>query len=405
MPSVFSHISSPRKRHGKAALNTFERASNTKRRRRENSDRSSAAKALLDLSVGDASDQSVETEVLSAPPVETGISVQTDLRGRDIDSLVSECQSLREKVYKLEKNSNYMLETGMMNPAKVNFYTGLPSFSILTILVNLVGPHLKRFNIHINSFQMVVLTLMRLRLNMSIQDLAYRFDVSMSTVSRVFRGVVDVLYVRLVPLTVKWPQRDIVFKTMPMSFRRKFKNCIVIIDCFKIFIERPSDLLARAQTWSNYKAHNTIKYLIGITPQGVISFISAGWGGRVSDKELTQSSAFLDKLLPGDLVLADRGFNIQELLALRGASLEIPAFTKGLSQLPAIDVETTREIANVRIHVERVIGLTRNKYTMLQDTIPITLLQKDSNSVPIVDKIVHVSCALVNLSSSVVPIQ
>ena len=69
------------------------------------------------------------------------------------------------------------------------------------------------------------------------------------------------------------------------------------------------------------------------------------------------------------------------------------------------DVETTKEIANVRIHVERVIGLTRNKYTMLQDTIPITLLQKDSNSVPIVDKIVHVSCALVNLSSSVVPIQ
>ena len=162
---------------------------------------------------------------------------------------------------------------------EVNFYTGLPSFSILTILVNLVGPHLERFNIHMNSFQMVVLTLMRLRLNMSIQDLAYRFDVSVSTVSRVFRGVVDVLYVRLVPLTVKWPQRDIVFKIMPMSFRRKFKNCIVIIDCFKNFIERPSDLLARAQTWSNYKAHNTIKYLIGMTPQGVISFISAGWGG------------------------------------------------------------------------------------------------------------------------------
>ena len=69
-----------------------------------------------------------------------------------------------------------------------------------------------------NSFQMVVLTLMQLRLNMSIQDLAYRFDVSVSTVSRVFRGVVDVLYVRLVPFTVKWPQRDVVFKTMLMSF-------------------------------------------------------------------------------------------------------------------------------------------------------------------------------------------
>ena len=52
----------------------------------------------------------------------------------------------------------------------------------------------------------------------------------------------DVLYVRLVPL--KWPQRVIVLKTMPMSFRFKLKNCIAIIDRFKICIERPSDLLA-----------------------------------------------------------------------------------------------------------------------------------------------------------------
>ena len=45
--------------------------------------------------------------------------------------------------------------------------------------------------------------------------------------------------------------------------------------------------MARAQTYSNYKHHNTVKFLIGITPQGVISFVLKGWGGRVSDKHLT----------------------------------------------------------------------------------------------------------------------
>ena len=48
----------------------------------------------------------------------------------------------------------------------------------------------------------------------------------------------------------------------------------VITDCFKVFIEKPSNLLARAQTYSNYKSHNTVKVLIGISPHGSITFVS-----------------------------------------------------------------------------------------------------------------------------------
>jgi hypothetical protein len=72
---------------------------------------------------------------------------------------------------------------------------------------------------------------------------------------------------------------------------------------------RPN-LLARAETWSNYKHHNTVKYLIGIIPQGAISFLLCGYGGCMSDKHLTENCGLLNKLLPGDIVLADRGFSI-----------------------------------------------------------------------------------------------
>jgi hypothetical protein len=81
---------------------------------------------------------------------------------------------------------------------------------------------------------------------------------------------------------------------MPMSFRTNFGTRVaVIVDCFEIFIDRPSNLMARAQTWSSYKHHNTAKYMIGITPQGVISFISSGYGGHASDKMITENCGFL----------------------------------------------------------------------------------------------------------------
>ena len=142
-----------------------------------------------------------------------------------------------------------------------------------------------------------------------------------------------------------------------MVFREHFPGCVVIIDCFEIFLYRPTHLLARAQTYSQYKHHNTVKYLIGITPQGTVSYISEGWGGRTSDKYITEHCSLLKNLLPGDTVLADRGFDISESVGAYCSTLKIPAFTRGKTQLSGIEVDQTRKIANVRIHVERVVLL------------------------------------------------
>ena len=172
-----------------------------------------------------------------------------------------------------------------------------------------------------------------------------------------------------------------------------FKNCVCIIDYTEIYIERPLNLNARAQTFSNYKSHNTIKYLIGITPAGAVSFLSAGWGGRASDKEITLKSGFLDKLTHGDCVLADRGFLVEEELATRGAALRIPAFTRGKKQMTAKDIDIFRQIANARIHVERVIGRLK-KFKILSTTIPIA-------QVDLTDIMVTIA-GIINLNASVV---
>ena len=76
-------------------------------------------------------------------------------------------------------------------------------------------------------------------------------------------------------------------------------------------------------------------------PNGVVSFVSNGWRGRVSDKCLTENCGLLGKLLPGDTILADRGFDIKESVGLYCSTVKLPSFTKGKKQLTGIEVEQT----------------------------------------------------------------
>ena len=80
-------------------------------------------------------------------------------------------------------------------------------------------------------------------------------------------------------------------------------------------------------------------------------------GGRVSDVHLTENCGLLSKLLPGNVILADRGFTIEQNAGMYCAEVKIPPFTKGKKQLSKLEVDSARQLAQVRIHVERVIGV------------------------------------------------
>lgn len=236
-----------------------------------------------------------------------------------------------------------------------------------------------------------------------IHDYRCRFLVSQSTVSRIVNKWLDVAYVHL-SMSIRGPERHVLKATMATAFRKSFGTQVaVILDCFEAFVERSSSLLPRAQTWSAYKHHNTLKYLTGIAPQGGVTVLSQGWCGRPSDKVITQQSGVLDNLRPGDLVLADRGCTVADAVGLHCAKLVMPAFTKGKPQLSAHEVGKTRKIANVRIHVERVIGLLRNKHRIPKYTLPVEVLATEDDGPTLLDKIVFVCAALCNMNNSLVP--
>ena len=131
-------------------------------------------------------------------------------------------------------------------------------------------------------------------------------------------------------ILLKWPSKEDIKKTLPRSFC-KFPSTRIIIDCTEIFLKKPTSPCAQRATWSNYKQHNTMKALVGISPTGYFTFVSKLWTGNVSDRYITEKSGLLDKLEEGDSVMADKGFNIRDLLTRKKVALNIPPLCKGNS--------------------------------------------------------------------------
>ena len=74
-------------------------------------------------------------------------------------------------------------------------------------------------------------------------------------------------------------------------------NCRIIIDCTEFRIPSPrKDLAAASASYSNYKNYLTAKYLIGVAPNGAITYVSNGFPGGVSDKVITSESGVISHL-------------------------------------------------------------------------------------------------------------
>ncbi|XP_034079283.1 uncharacterized protein LOC117550834 [Gymnodraco acuticeps] len=280
---------------------------------------SECAEALLDLLQTTESPEPTQPPSDSPQPEDTsGIlndqqdaGCQTDLTMEDIERMedvlrqnTTELGDLRTKALDTKFNQ----ESFENNEEKTKFYTGLPNFLVLLQVFQLCEPYITFGPMSVLSkFQQFILVLLRLRLNLPLKDLAFRFNISLSTASRIWHKLIDILH-ESTEFIIEWPERHVLQATMPMGFRLRLK---------------------------------------------------------------------------------------------------MPAFTRGKSQLSAYKVEETRKIANVRIHVERVIRLVRRKYQILQSrAVPIEhMLTKPGEALALIDKIGVICCALSNLSVSVVPLE
>lgn len=232
---------------------------------------------------------------------------------RTIASLVIENKNQDQLIQKLKKENGLaqhavallkpkVLTVDSMTESDILKFTGLHQ-AIFNVVVRVI----KRFEPlnywsgkavkSISSSNQLLIFLMKMKFNYPYFYVAKQFDLSTTTIQNIFMTYLHVIHeIFFKECLNNIPSVEKHQCTAPESFEN-IANCRIIIDCTEFFIETPrNDLNAASASFSNYKKRLTVKYLIGVAPNGAITFISDGYPGSTSDKMITKLSGVLDHL-------------------------------------------------------------------------------------------------------------
>lgn len=242
----------------------------------------------------------------------------------------------------------------------------------------------------------LIITLFKIKQNDTFYRICDQFQITRPKMTTFFHQGIEVL-ANFFQNFVFLPSVIQIKRNLPLVFKLNFSNLQMIIDCFEMQIEKPTNPLKQSQTWSQYKSCNTLKYLIGCTPSGFVTFISKGYGGRISDKALVEKSGLIDCLPTNAVLLADRGFKeIESALAIKNIKLLRPPSVYANQRPSREEVLKSKTIASLRIHVERVIRRIR-EFKMLKPHFVI-----NHKHVGYMDQIVIIACGLINLQDDII---
>lgn len=253
-----------------------------------------------------------------------------------------------------EKNNVLLLcfkEKVLASDASVRLYTGMRSKKLLNGIFDIISKRVevkywrgpKRISelnkeresqggkkcgpkSRLKQFEEYLMTLIHIKEGVQIRWLSDLFGLSESSVSNILITWISVLY-GVFKNWLKYPSPDTVRRNLPYSYPEEYRDTRVILECAEFLTVKPANFSAHSATYSSYERDSTVKVLVGITPAGLITFVSDVYGGNTSDRHIAEKE-FIHKVMPGDVIMADRSFDIADLLAARGAKQIMPPFSR-----------------------------------------------------------------------------
>ncbi|XP_038047675.1 uncharacterized protein LOC119721789 [Patiria miniata] len=332
----------------------------------------------------------MQVDIESVPVIQE-VHIQTDPLP-NYSTCTSETQT--------ESNRGFTIEDFKTDSAGVHYYTGLQDYLTFSDVLASLGPsafkltYLHGVRPSICVPDQFFLTVIKCRRYTPNFELSRMFKISESEVYCIF-----VTWMRFMSLQWRevdiWPSRDCVSFYAPSDFKRNFPTTRTILDGFEFPVKKPKAPTAQQVTFSTYKNRNTAKSVLGVTPGGLVSYMSCAYGGSTSDRQIAERSGLTRRTDPGDAIMVDKGFDIQDTFAPVDVTINIPTFFRKKNRMSGKSVLRDRKISSKRVHVERIIGLGKT-YKILTQPLNQTEMTLASN-------IAFVCFMLLNFRKCIIP--
>ncbi|XP_064462933.1 uncharacterized protein LOC135373797 [Ornithodoros turicata] len=325
---------------------------------------------------------------------DTEVIIRDETQPADLVSVLKDIGIKEDKSIQVTSGEFGFKFTQLVNEKNVKSITGIGSMKLLDKLASLLEEELPTTGKNVLNWKdKVVMTMMVLKHTFPFHVLCHMFFVSPTTCSSAVKMTIRALSA-LLRCAVVWPSKEEVLENIPKCFK-DFSQTRVILDCTEVSVGVPKCLRCRVNTYSHYKKGHTVKYMIGVSPGGLITFISKGYGGRASDKAIFEQSGLVKDLLPGiDSVMVDKGFLIDSICEEHLINVIRPPFLRQKKQFTKSEAMRTRKIAAARVHVERAIQRIK--------LFKILTHKLTWNMVPFADDVLLISAALTNLSRPII---
>ncbi|XP_046874028.1 uncharacterized protein LOC124466285 [Hypomesus transpacificus] len=318
------------------------------------------------------------------------------------EELQKEIELLHRELKELKMQATFELQRFAGSDDDIRFYTRFASYRHFMMFWGLIEPSVHKkirksraraaerrnepvsvvrpAHTSLQPIDELFLFLMYLAAGLKERDLANRFTIHQSTVSRILSSWTNYLYTLLGSVCIWMEKEDVKAQKF-----KEFPDTQVIVDCTELKCQTPSSLLLQSGMYSAYKSHCTMKGLIGMAPHGAVTFVSSLYERSVSDKELFRRSGLADLLTDDMGVMVDKGFLISDVVKCK---VYCPPFLQKRSQMLAECVLQTQKIARLRVHVERVIRRVKEN-KLFDSVIPLSIAGS-------INEMYTVACLLVN---------
>lgn len=155
-------------------------------------------------------------------------------------------------------------------------FTGINNFEIFNSLLEMIEHVHHDMRTHrLNVKERLMLTMIKLKLNLSYITLGMLFSISGQLCKTYFYEFLTVLS-EILKVCIYLPSSEEISKNMPTCFK-DFMDCRIVLDCIEIFVQKPTCLCCRIKFYSQYKKSTTIKFMTGVSPAGLITFVQSLW--------------------------------------------------------------------------------------------------------------------------------